>query len=284
MLRNLGIFCISLSLLLGCESGPELTAEEYFEQAKTLYYDDNEPRQAAIAGEKAYDKGYTCAAGLLAEVYNPDARIIKNNDYSWKARTRWPGQDRERSRKWSQSYINMVEEQARQGNADAMLWLSAAYGGSHAPGVQFFQGNDSLSVYWRDRAIDAGHTNALLSYAFEEETEGNREEAIALYKEIALAGNIIGYRMWFSVNFSEDPVGSYEIMGMAIDNKVAGLEDFFVKQVEVLEKQAGNGVEEARTYLNIIDSLDLRTRYEAIKDSVPVMEQEHPLDAFCEPV
>ena len=282
MLRSLFITCLTFCLIAGCESGPELTAEEYYQQAKSLYFEDNEPRRAAIAGEKAYEKGYTCAAGLLAEIYNPDARIIRNNDFTWKARTRWQGQDRGRSRGWSLRYADLVEEKAEQGNGAAMLWLANAYAGGPELGVKFIQGNDSLSTYWRERAIASGHINALLVEAFETSKNGNEEEAVALYKEVAEGGNITGYRLWFGSEFNNDPVAAYEIVGLAIDNKIVGLDDFFVKQVEVLEKQAGNGVEEASTYLAIIDSLDLRARYEAIKDSIPEADQEHPLDVFCD--
>lgn len=275
---------------VACLSDDDLTADEHLEKAFEMGQLQliNEVETHAL---KAAALGSVCAEGMLANLYQPNGMIVRtNNGTPRRADGGWVGVDEDKALSWSKRFDASLLKLAEEGNPTAMFYIGIGYMGARGFAMNHLPVNDSLSLEWLEKAALAGHDRAVISIIMNNRIKQDPDKKKDLLKRIAEQGNGEAYR-WLSLTYlgdRENPPNPEQYFGAireAVDSGTPGVYAWAKKDLDKLAEEAAKGNEASIRYLEIADSLEIRSRLESLPDAGAEIKDSSdlsPKEAFCQ--
>lgn len=267
-------FLIALASVanLACLSDDDLTAEEHLEKAFEFGQLQlvNEVEAHAL---KAAALGSVCAEMLLANLYQPNDMIVHTKDgNARRADGGWIGVDERKALDWSKRLEASLISLSEQGNETAMFYLGLGHLDIRGFSMSHLLPNDSLSYEWLEKAALAGHEHSIRFLMMNDLVRENPDRKEALLNGLAEKGNGEAYRRLSLMHLggkdsTPNPEQYFATIRQAIDSGITGVYAWAKGDLEALEKQAAIGNEASIRYLEIADSLDIRSRLESLPDA-----------------
>lgn len=290
--RVLGFFLIVFlgTANLACLYDDGLTTDAHLEKA----FESGELQhlnEAEAHALKAAALGSVCAEGFLAGLYQPNSMVIRANDGSIRRTDgNWIGIDQDKALDWSKRFEASLLKLAEEGNPTAMFYIGIGYTGMRGFAMNHLPVNDSLSLEWLEKAALAGHDRAILAILMNNHIKQDPVKKKTLLKKFAEQGNGEAYR-WLSLMYlgeresTPNPEEYFSAIRQAVDSGISGVYAWVKKDLEKLEEQAAKGNEASIGYLQIADSLEIRTRLESLPDAGAQIKDPRdlaPKEAFCQ--